>query len=161
MCFDLIFLKFGEDIPCLKTSDRFELGSCFSLSMPKLDPFFTFLSAVFIKYFWNFQQNISPVLFILGENFVRKHLCWFIINWTLTLFKTQSKKLSVLLLRISNHKHKIEENFERSSWSSSKIVCFSADRIAVIWNTNPYECISAKHHSKLNRKIIGEKMRLI
>ena len=40
------------------------------------------------------------------------------------VFKTQSKKLSVLLPWISNHKHKIEENLLKSFWSSSKVVCF-------------------------------------
>ena len=40
------------------------------------------------------------------------------------VFKTQSKKLSVLLPWISNHKHKIEANFKKSSRSPSKVVCF-------------------------------------
>ena len=42
----------------------------------------------------------------------------------LAVFKTQSKKMSVLLPWISNHKHKIEEKFKKSSQSSSKVVCF-------------------------------------
>ena len=40
------------------------------------------------------------------------------------MFKTQSKKLSVLLHWISNPKYKIEEKISKSYWSSSKVVCF-------------------------------------
>ena len=50
--------------------------------------------------------------------------CWNINNSLFTVFKTQSKKLSVLLPWISNHKHEIEEKFKKSSQSSSKVVCF-------------------------------------
>ena len=49
--------------------------------------------------------------------------CGLIFMATVAVFKTQLKKLSVLLPWISNHKHKIKVKFEKSSQSSSKIVC--------------------------------------
>ena len=52
------------------------------------------------------------------------HYIYIYIYYLLSVFKTQSKKLSVLLPWISNHKHKTEGKFKKSSQSSSKVVCF-------------------------------------
>ena len=56
-----IFFKLGEDLPCLKTSDKFDCGGCISLDMcplMTLMTILTFLSQILSpKSFWNFSTG--------------------------------------------------------------------------------------------------------